>query len=207
MENGKTNEIFGVLRELFGVEAKIELNYATELDLLVAIILSAQCTDKRVNLVTEKLFKKYRTVADYANADVKIFESEIHSCGFYRNKTSNIIGMAKAVQELGGKIPADMEALVKLPGVGRKTANVFLAEWHKLPAIAVDTHVARVSRRLGLTKSKNPEVIERDLKQIVDKKDWRRVNIYLVLFGRYYCKAIKPQCEVCKLKKHCLEFK
>jgi endonuclease-3 len=207
MADEKTKEIFSVLRELFGETPKVELDYKTEIDLLVAIILSAQCTDKRVNAVTKDLFKKYRTVADYADADVKEFENEIHSCGFYHNKTKNIINMARAVvAQFGGKIPADIQELVKLPGVGRKTASVFLAEQHKLPAIAVDTHVIRVSGRLGLTKSKNPEIIERDLMQLIDKKDWRLVNIYLVLFGRYYCKAQKPQCNECKLKKHC-EFR
>ena len=200
----KVTEIFEYMRELFGDEPKVELDYKTDIDLLVAVILSAQCTDVRVNIVTKELFKKYRTVQDYANANKEEFEREIHSCGFYRSKTKNIIGMARAViADFGGRIPADIDDLVKLPGVGRKTASVFLADFHKLPAIAVDTHVIRVSNRLGLTKSKNPEIIERDLKDLIDKKDWRLVNLYLVLFGRYYCKAVKPICDNCKLKAYC----
>ena len=194
----KVTDIFDYMRELFGDEPAVELNYKSDVDLLVAIILSAQCTDVRVNKVTKELFKKYRTIEDYANAKQEELEQEIHSCGFYRNKARNIINMAK-----GGVIPADIDELIKLPGVGRKTASVFLAEYYKKPAIAVDTHVIRVSNRLGLTKSKNPNIIERDLKKLIEKKDWRLVNLYLVLFGRYYCKAKKPQCDSCKLRESC----
>lgn len=203
--NLKIKEIFDYMRELFGDSPRVELDYKTDIDLLVAIILSAQCTDVRVNKVMKELVKKYKTVQDYANAKQKDFEREIHFCGFYRNKAKNIIGMAKSViADFGGVIPNDLNDLVKLPGVGRKTASVFVAEYYKKPAIAVDTHVIRVSNRLGLTKSKNPDVIERDLAKLVDKKDWRLVNLYLVLFGRYYCKAIKPLCDGCKIKKYCV---
>ena len=192
------------MRELFGEAPNVELDYRSDIDLLVAIILSAQCTDVRVNIVTKELFKKYRTVGDYASAKQEELEKEIYSTGFYHNKAKNIINMAKAVvADFGGVIPSDINELVKLPGVGRKTASVFLAEYFKLPAIAVDTHVIRVSGRLGLTKSKNPDVIERDLAKLIDKKDWRLVNLYLVLFGRYYCKATRPLCQECKLKKFC----
>ena len=194
----KTEELMCYFKELFGNNPKCELNYKTDIDLLVAIILSAQCTDKRVNMVTEKLFKKYKTVKDYANADIKELENEIHSCGFYRNKAKNIINMAKQYNE-----QKTVEELIKLPGVGRKTANVFLAEWHKVPAIAVDTHVIRVSNRLGFTKSENPDVIERDLMRLIDRKEWRFVNMFMVLFGRYYCKAVNPACDNCKLGLQC----
>ena len=189
-------KILEYMRELFGNAPKVELDYKTDVDLLVAIILSAQCTDVRVNKVTKELFKKYRTLEDYANA--VDLEQEIRSCGFFRTKARNIIAMAKV-----GVIPAEIDELVKLPGVGRKTASVFLAEYYKKPAIAVDTHVIRVSNRLGLTKSKNPAIIERDLKKLFEEKDWRLVNLYLVLFGRYYCKAKKPQCDSCKLRESC----
>jgi len=200
----KVNEIFNYMRELFGEAPKVELDYITDIDLLVAVILSAQCTDVRVNKVMKELTKKYHTVQDYANADTKEFERAIHSCGFYRNKAKNIINMARMViSDFGGVIPADLESLVKLPGVGRKTASVFLAEFYQLPAIAVDTHVIRVSGRLGLTASRNPDIIERDLAQIIDKQNWRLVNLYLVLFGRYYCRAKKPTCDSCKIRMHC----
>jgi len=207
MQSAKIDEIFEYCRELFGESPNVELDYKTGVDLLVAVILSAQCTDVRVNKVTKELFKKYKTVEDYANAKQGELESEIHSCGFYHNKAQNIIGMAKMVlSDFGGVIPDEMDTLVKLPGVGRKTASVYLAEFHKKPAIAVDTHVIRVSNRLGLTQSKNPDIIERDLMKLIDEKNWRWVNMYLVLFGRYYCKAMKPQCDECKLKKHCQKF-
>jgi len=204
MQSVKVTQIFEHMRGLFGETPKVELDYKTDIDLLVAVILSAQCTDVRVNKVTKELFKKYKTAADYAAADAAQFERDIHSCGFYRNKAKNIIGMARTVlSEFDGKIPDAMSDLLKLPGVGRKTASVFLAEFYKKPAIAVDTHVIRVGGRLGLTKSKNPGVIERDLMKLVDEGNWRKVNLYLVLFGRYYCKAIKPLCIDCKLRKLC----
>lgn len=208
MQSVKVSEIFGYCRELFGEAPNVELGYKTDIDLIVAVILSAQCTDARVNKVTKELFKKYRTVNDYAEANQNELERDIHSCGFYHNKAINIINMARmVVTDFGGVIPDTMEDLVKLPGVGRKTASVFLAEYYEKPAIAVDTHVIRVSGRLGLTQSKNPDVIERDLAKLVEKQSWRLVNLYLVLFGRYKCKAVKPQCNECKVKKHCLYYK
>jgi len=208
MQDTKVTEIFNYCREVFGEAPKVELDYKTDIDLMVAIILSAQCTDVRVNKVMKEVVKKYSTVQDYAEAKQEEFEREIHSCGFYRNKASNIINMAKMVVSVfGGRIPDELDELIKLPGVGRKTASVFLAEYYGKPAIAVDTHVIRVSGRLGLTKSKNPDVIERDLACLVDKENWRLVNLYLVLFGRYCCKAMKPQCDECKIKKHCLYSK
>lgn len=208
MQSAKVSEIFGYCRELFGNAPKVELNYKTDIELIVAVILSAQCTDKRVNEVTKELFRKYCTVKDFAQANQEDFERDIHSCGFYHNKATSIINMARIViKDFGGVIPDTIDDLVKLPGVGRKTANVFLAEFFGKPAIAVDTHVIRVSGRLGLTQSKNPDVIERDLAKLVDEQNWRLVNLYLVLFGRYKCKAVKPQCNACKVKKYCLYCK
>jgi len=217
MQSEKIDKIFNYFASLFGDDPKCELKYSSDIELLVAIILSAQCTDVRVNKVTKELFKKYKTVQDFANADVKELEREIYSTGFYRNKAKNIIAMAKAVKnpifvsrsglgvspplEKGEFIPRDMETLIKLPGIGRKTASVFLAEYHKIPAIAVDTHVIRVSHRLGFTKSRNPAVIERDLMAIFDRENWCKYHLYMVLFGRYHCTAKNPKCDTCLLKK------
>ena len=204
MQNKAVNTAFDYMTELFGSNPKCELEYKTDIDLLVAIILSAQCTDKRVNAVTVELFKKYKSINDYATANPRDLESEIHSCGFYRTKSANIIKMAQnVVTKHNGVIPADIDRLITLAGVGRKTANVFLAEYHNIPRIAVDTHVTRVSNRLGFTKSQNPDVIERDLMRIFDKQNWANYHKYLVLFGRYKCKAQRPLCNDCKLKSQC----
>lgn len=183
----------------------IELEYSNPLELLVATILSAQCTDKRVNLVTKNLFKKYRTAEDYANADQKTFEKEIKSTGFYRNKAKNIISAAKIlVEKYGGKIPNTMEDLLTLPGVARKTANIVLAAGYGIAAgIAVDTHVKRISFRLGLTKETDPDKIERDLTAIIPKEYWITANQMLVLHGRYVCTAKNPNCTGCVLNKLC----
>ena len=208
MQSEKIDKIFGYFTELFGEDPKCELNYSSDIELLTAIILSAQCTDVRVNKVTAELFQKYKTVQDFANADLKELEREIYSTGFYHNKARSIIDMAKAiVKQHGGKIPQDMESLVKLAGVGRKTASVFLSEYHNIPAIAVDTHVIRVSNRLEFTQSQNPVVIERDLKKLFDEKNWGKYHHYLVLFGRYHCTARSPKCETCEIKNYCREFK
>ena len=195
---------FTAIKKHFGTEKLTELYHTNEFTLTVAVALPAQATDKHVNTVTPKLF----AVADTPEKMLALGEAGlkeiIKSISFFNNKAKNIIGMARAViSDFGGVIPNDINDLVKLPGVGRKTASVFLAEYFKLPAIAVDTHVIRVSNRLGLTKSKNPDIIERDLAKLIDKKDWRLVNLYLVLFGRYYCKAKKPMCDTCKLKRYC----
>lgn len=186
--------------------ATTELKYRTPLELLVATILSAQCTDERVNKVTENLFKKYKTAEDYANASQKIFENEIKSTGFYRNKAKNIIAMAKIlVEKFNSKVPDTMSELMQLPGVARKTANIVLTYgFGKVEGIAVDTHVSRVSRRLGLTKEKKPEKIEIELMKIFPKNSWAKINSLLVLHGRYVCKAKKPLCEECKLNKLCI---
>ena len=161
------------LRQLFP-KATIALKYSNFWELLVAVQLSAQCTDKKVNEVTAELFKKYRTLEDYLKADPKEFERDIHACGFFRNKTRNILAAARMVQEkFGGKVPRTMQAILQLPGVARKTANVVLANaYGVVEGIAVDTHVMRLSQKLGLTDSKNPVKIEQDLMKLLQKKDW-----------------------------------
>lgn len=195
-------QIFEILKNKFPA-ADCELHFNNNYELIVAVILSAQCTDKRVNLVTPNLFKKYPTVKDLANADEQELKNIIHSCGFYNNKSKNLIAMAKDVcQKFGGEIPSDYDDLISLSGVGRKTANVVMAVGFGKDAIAVDTHVFRVSNRLGI-KSKNPLECEKQLQKIFDQKDWSQLHYLLVLFGRYYCKAIKPVCSNCELKEFC----
>ena len=185
--------------------AKTALNFSTPIDIVVATILSAQSTDKMINKITEELFKKYRTPQDYAKADQKAFEKEIRSSGFYRNKAKNIINMAKmVVADYNGKVPDSMEELVKLPGVARKTANIVLNNaFHKVEGIAVDTHVIRLSGRLGLSKFDDPVKIEQDLMRIVPRKLWGKVNYYLVDHGRAICKAPRPLCPDCVISKLC----
>lgn len=184
-----------ILRELYP-DSKTELNYKTNWELLVAVILSAQCTDKRVNEVTKKLFKKYKTLNDYMNADLKMFEQDIKSTGFYRNKAKNILGAAKVVKNnFNGKIPKTMTEMLTIPGVARKTANVVLGHVHNIyEGIAVDTHVRRLAIRFGLTDYKDPVRIERDLMSIIPKKDWQYVNHQMVMYGRYICRARKHDC-------------
>ncbi len=189
-------------------EPKCELEYSSNFELLVAVVLSAQCTDKRVNQVTRELFKKYNRAEDFAKLKQEELEPLIHSCGFYRSKSKAIIQASKDILEkFGGEIPNDFDALCSLRGVGRKTANVMISEAFKGDAFAVDTHVLRVSNRLGITNSDNPDVCERQLKNFFDQKDWSRLHYQMVLFGRYYCKARNPVCENCKFKDICLETK
>lgn len=186
-------------------EAKCELNYSSPYQLLVAVILSAQCTDKRVNEVTKNLFK----IAPTPNKMLELGENKlkqiIHSCGFYNNKSKSIISATKdIISRFNGKVPDNMDDLCSLSGVGRKTANVVLAEAFNVPSIAVDTHVLRVSKRLGLTKTNStPDKCEQDLLKIVPKDLQSKFHIQMVWFGRYFCKAIKPECENCKLKTIC----
>lgn len=186
-------------------KAKIALNYTNPLEILVSTILSAQCTDARVNLVTKRLFKKYRSVEDYARANIKTFEQEIRSTGFYRNKAKNIINAAKKIREdFNGKVPDSMEKLVQLPGVARKTANIVLFNgFGKVEGIAVDTHVRRLSQRLGFSKNDDPNKIEQDLMKLLDKKEWGIFNYLLIEHGRAICIAKKPKCLECILKNLC----
>ncbi len=183
---------------------RIALKFSNPLELLVATILSAQCTDVRVNVVTERLFNKYKTAKDYAGADLKTFEQEIKSTGFYKNKAKMIINAAKKlVSDFGGKIPSTMEELTTLPGVGRKTASVVLSAGFNIPAIAVDTHVLRVSNRLGLVKSENPENVEMQLRKLIPEDKWIDFSLAMILHGRETCKARKPLCNECILHKQC----
>lgn len=197
----------GYFRKLFGDEPRCELEFAGDLECLVAIILSAQCTDKRVNAVTRELFKKYRNIADFANCDVRELERDIFSTGFYKNKAKSIVQMARAVmRDYGGVVPRDFESLIKLDGVGRKTAGVFLVERGAGGGdfFPVDTHVMRVAGRLGLSHGRNVREIERDLCREFAPNERGRAHLYLVLFGRYYCTARSPKCLGCGLRAGCL---
>lgn len=187
--------------------AKVELDFSSPLELLIATVLSAQCTDKQVNIVTGRLFKKYRHAEDYLAVPLPEFEDDIRTTGFFRTKARNIrAAIGKIGSEHGGKVPADMAALTALPGVGRKTANIVLGNAFGVPGIAVDTHVARVSARLGLTTHNDPVKIEDDLSRIFDKRQWIDLNRLMVFHGRYVCKARRPLCEKCPLRDLCLFF-
>lgn len=198
----KAEKINSALKRLFP-DAKIALHYSNNWELLVAVELSAQCTDKMVNIVTEKLFKKYKTLDDYLRADKSEFEQDIRSTGFYRNKTKNILAAAKMVKEkYKGKLPRTMEEMLKIPGVARKTANVVLGNaYGVVEGIAVDTHVRRLSRLLGLTKENDPVKIERDLMQIFPKSEWFGITYRLIDYGRKYCPARPHDHKNCPLVK------
>ncbi|MFQ5798555.1 MAG: endonuclease III [Bacteroidota bacterium] len=200
----RTKKIIGLLRKKFP-DPKIELNFNNPLELLVATILSAQCTDQRVNLVTKDLFNKYRIASDYANANVAEVELEIRSTGFFRAKARSIINCCKdIVEKHAGNVPERMEDLVELPGIGRKTANIILGRAFGIPSgIVVDTHVRRVSERLGLTKQSDPKKIEQDLLNLVPQKDWIDFGTMMILHGRYVCLARKPKCPECVLNRIC----
>jgi endonuclease-3 len=186
-------------------DARCSLNYANPLELLVATVLSAQCTDARVNMVTKSLFKKYRAASDYAGAPPGELEEDIKSTGFYRNKAKALRACcAELVTRYGGEVPADMTALVRLPGVGRKTANVILGNAYEMAeGIVVDTHVRRLAGRLGLTQHSDPDKIEQDLLQLVPREDWVACGHLLILHGRRTCSARAPKCPVCPVNDLC----
>lgn len=196
--------ILAVLRKTYP-DAHCELNYSTALELLIATILSAQCTDKRVNLVTGELFKKYRTAADYANAKPAELEQAIRTTGFFRNKTKNIRACCRAlVERHGGEVAKTLEELTQLGGVGRKTANVVLGNAFDInEGVVVDTHVARLSRRLALTRAKTPEKIEQELMKLVPQEQWTMFSHWLIWHGRRRCSARKPDCPNCEIRKLC----
>ena len=201
------NEFFVEYLEDLFPDAICELKFTNNFELLIAVILSAQCTDKRVNVVTKELFKELKTPQDFVEISQAELEQKIYSCGFYHNKAKNIKACAKSlVENFGGVVPENYDDLLSLSGVGRKTANVVSSVAFGRNCIAVDTHVLRVSNRLGFTKSLNPNICEKDLvkrfKINLDKLHYR-----MVLFGRYYCKAQKPECEGCGLKGECLHYK
>lgn len=189
-------------------DAHCELNFSNALELLIATILSAQCTDVQVNKVTPALFKKYRAARDYAEADPAGLEHDLRAIGLYRNKAKNIRACCRLlVDEHGGEVPRTMEALVRLPGVGRKTANVVLGNaFGQNAGVVVDTHVARLSGRLGLTRQTDPKKIERALMKLVAQKDWTLFSHWLIFHGRRRCKAVKPDCPNCELKNLCPSY-
>ncbi len=185
-------------------DAAIALNFSNPLDLLVATILSAQCTDARVNIVTKTLFKKYKTLADWADADITEIENDIKSTGFYRNKAKNIkAACLMIIADFQSQVPSTMDQLIKLAGVGRKTANVLLGNVFDTPGIACDTHVIRLSGRLGLSENSDPVKLECDLADIVNKKDWTMFSHLVIFHGRNICKARKPDCQNCPIAKFC----
>jgi len=206
-EKERIAAILELLDKEYSTEIKIYLNHETPWQLLIATILSAQCTDDRVNLVTKDLFKKYKTLEDFANADIRELEADIHSTGFYRNKAKNIIQCTKTlISEYGGVVPKDIDELTKLAGVGRKTANVIRGNIYKEPSIVVDTHVKRISRKLGFTKEEDPEKIEYDLMEILPKDHWILYNIQIITHGRTICVARSPKCEQCFLNSYCKSY-
>jgi endonuclease-3 len=199
----RVKKIYPILEKTYP-DAKTSLEFVNPLELLIATILSAQCTDVRVNMVTRDLFKKYKSVADWAKADIKQIESDIKSTGFYHNKAISIKGTCtKIIKQFGGKVPDTMEELLTLPGVGRKTANVVLGSAFGKPAIACDTHVIRLSRRLGLSKNSDAVKLEFDLVEIVPKKNWTLFGNMLILHGRNVCEARKPRCPDCPIAEYC----
>jgi endonuclease-3 len=201
------NKVIERLMELYP-EPVCELNFSTPFELLVAVILSAQCTDKRVNQVTKTLFKEFNSPQDFAQIDQSLLESKIYSCGFYRNKAKNIISSSRdIIVKHNGVLPSTLEELVKLAGVGKKTASVVLSVAFDVPAIAVDTHVFRLSKRLGLADEKTPEKTQDALEKVFPKKLWSKGHYALVLHGRYVCKSQNPQCEMCGLRDLCKYYK
>jgi endonuclease-3 len=197
-------EVFSRLKRAYP-DARTELDYETPLQLAIATILSAQCTDRRVNMVTPLLFQTFPTAAALADAPPEKLEEIIKSTGFFRNKTKSLIGLGKAlVERHNGEIPDSMEELVKLPGIGRKTANVILGNaFGKNEGIVVDTHVARLSNRLGLTRETDPIKIEQDLMPLFPRKDWALLSHLLIFHGRRVCEARRPKCEICVLNDIC----
>ena len=201
-------EIFDRMEKEYGRDLTCYLNHDDAWQLLVATIMSAQCTDARVNEVTKVLFKRYPTVSDLASADLLELEDIIHSVGFYHNKAKNIIGCSRALcDRFGGEVPSDIESLTSLPGVGRKTANVIRGNIFREPSVVVDTHVLRISNKLGLVKTDDPVKAEFALMKVVDKDYWLYINHWFIALGRTICKAPRPKCSECYLKDICPTFK
>jgi endonuclease-3 len=199
----KVKRIIEILEKEFP-NAKIRLNHSNPFELLVATILSAQCTDERVNIVTSYLFEKYKTPNDFANLKQEELEKLIYSTGYYKAKAKNIISTSRMlIEKYGGKVPDTMEQLLELPGVGRKTANVILSHSFDKPGIVVDTHMIRVTNRLGLVQTKDPVKIEFQLMEIIPKNKWVVFTHLIIAHGRKYCTSRKPKCEICPVKKYC----
>lgn len=197
-------EILKRLDEAYGTEYVCYLNHETPWQLLIAVILSAQCTDARVNIVTKDLFQKYPSLEAFANADLKELEQDIHSTGFYHNKAKNIISCARTlVEKYDGEVPRELEELTALAGVGRKTANVIRGNIYHEPSVVVDTHVKRISKKLGFTKEDDPVKIEYDLMKVLLKDHWILYNIQIITLGRSICTARNPKCTECFLSDLC----
>lgn len=208
MTKSNINKLIERLDDNYGTDIICYLNHKNAWQLLIATILSAQCTDERVNIVTKDLFKKYRSIKAFANADLKELEQDIKSTGFYHNKAKNIIGCCKMlIEEYGGEVPSDIDKLTSLPGVGRKTANVIRGNIYNIESIVVDTHVKRVSNKLGITKEQDPEKIEFDLMKKIPKDHWILYNLQIIAHGRKVCKAPTPRCEECFLTDICKTYK
>ena len=203
-EKERIAEVLHRLDTQYGTEYRCYLDHENPWQLLVATILSAQCTDARVNIVTKDLFVKYPDVESFANADLKELEQDIHATGFYHNKAKNIIACARRVlTEFGGEVPSSLEDLTSLAGVGRKTANVIRGNIYNEPSIVVDTHVKRISNKLGFTKEQDPEKIEYDLMDVLPKDHWILYNIHIITLGRTICTARSPKCTECFLADVC----
>lgn len=203
-EQERVTEVLRRLDEQYTTDYRCYLNYETPWQLLVATILSAQCTDARVNIVTEDLFQKYPDVQAFADADLKELEQDIHATGFYHNKAKNVIACAqRVISEFDGEVPRTLEDLTSLAGVGRKTANVIRGNIYHEPSIVVDTHVKRISNKLGFTTEEDPEKIEFDLMEILPEDHWILYNIHIITLGRTICTARNPKCEECFLQDVC----
>ncbi len=208
MATKRTKEILAILDEQYGTDYICYLEHQNAWQLLFATIMSAQCTDERVNMVTKDLYVKYPTLQSFADADLKELEQDIHSTGFYHNKAKNIIACARRlIADFDGQVPSSIEELTSLPGVGRKTANVIRGNIYHEPSIVVDTHVKRISAKLGLTKESDPEKIEYDLEKALPRDHWILWNIHIITFGRQICFARNPDCGRCFLQKYCKWYK
>mgnify|MGYP002678683101 FL=1 len=203
-EKERVKRIVEILNETYGTEYRCYLNHENAWQLLIATMLSAQCTDARVNIVTKDLFVKYPSLEAFASCDLRELERDIYSTGFYKNKAKNIKNCArKLLDEYGGEVPKDIDALTSLDGVGRKTANVIRGNIYHEPSIVVDTHVKRISKKLGLCKSEDPVIIEQELMKVLPKEQWILYNIQIITLGRTICSARNPQCRECPLHEVC----
>lgn len=203
----RVQAVLDLLDKQYGTEYVCYLNHENAWQLLIATILSAQCTDRRVNIVTKDLFQKYKSVDDFANADLKELERDIHSTGFYHNKAKNIIACCQDIRDkFGGEVPRELDKLTSLAGVGRKTANVIRGNIYHEPSVVVDTHVKRISKKLGFTKEDDPVKVEMELMKVLPKDHWILYNIQIITLGRQICKAPTPKCEECFLTEYCAEF-
>lgn len=203
----QVKEVLELLDKQYGTEYTCYLKHENAWQLLIATILSAQCTDARVNIVTEELFQKYRSVDDFAQADLKELEKDIHSTGFYHNKAKNIIACCKDIRDkFGGEVPRGIDDLTSLAGVGRKTANVIRGNIYHEPSVVVDTHVKRISKKLGFTKEDDPVKVEYELMEVLPKDHWILYNIQIITLGRQICKAPTPKCEECFLTEQCADY-